>query len=81
MVLLTVDTIVLFNFVFCISSATYLKYLVCHPMCMVGADFALTAVRHVHFTFPPAVRGESAHAFALSYNHGFSCYLPSGVSD
>lgn len=55
MVLLTVDIVVFFNFVFCISSATYLKYLLCHRIFMVGADFALTAVQHVHFTFPPAV--------------------------
>lgn len=51
MVLLTVDTIVFFNFVFCISSATYLNYLMCHRIFLVGADFALVTVQHLHFTF------------------------------
>lgn len=33
-----------------------LSILFCHRIFMVGADFALTAVQHSHFTFPPTVK-------------------------
>lgn len=73
MVLLTVDTIVFFNFVFYISSTTYLKYLILSSYLYGGG-------RPCTLLFSNCLKLEQIHwqysCFALSYNHGFSCYLP-----
>lgn len=47
MVLLSVDTIVFHR---SLSPQPHIPHLCCHCLSMVGADFALTAVQHLHFT-------------------------------
>lgn len=55
-VLLTVDTVVFFKLCSVSPQPHILSILFCHRIFMVGADFALTAVQHSHFTFPPTVK-------------------------
>lgn len=44
----------IFNFVFVSPQPHILNILFCHHIFMVGADFALITVQHLHFTFPPS---------------------------
>lgn len=83
MVLLTVDTIVFLTL--CpISPQPRILILFLSSYLWWGRTLHLSSATLALY-FPPTVYNESKHdgnraAFALSYNHGFSRYLPSGVS-